>query len=75
MNVAQVQRFARQIALPEVGPDGQTRIGAARVHEVLSGWRRLLNEGLVERPRLPEREDVDVDLGRELAGTPHETLR
>jgi len=31
MNVAQVQRFARQIALPEVGPDGQTRIGAARV--------------------------------------------
>ena len=31
MNVAEVQRFARQIALPEVGPDGQTRIGAARV--------------------------------------------
>ena len=31
MNVAEVQRFARQIALPEVGPDGQTRIAAARV--------------------------------------------
>src|SRR3954462_14865626 len=31
MNGAEVQRFARQIALPEVGPDGQTRIGAARV--------------------------------------------
>ena len=31
MNVAEVQRFARQIALPEIGPDGQTRIGAARV--------------------------------------------
>jgi hypothetical protein len=31
MNVAEVQRFARQIALPEVGPDGQTRIRAARV--------------------------------------------
>ena len=31
MNVEEVQRFARQIALPEVGPDGQTRIGAARV--------------------------------------------
>ena len=31
MNVAEVQRFARQIALPEVGPDGQMRIGAARV--------------------------------------------
>jgi hypothetical protein len=31
MNVAEVQRYARQIALPEVGPDGQTRIGAARV--------------------------------------------
>jgi hypothetical protein len=31
MNVAEVQRFARQIALPEIGPDGQARIGAARV--------------------------------------------
>ena len=31
MNVAKIQRFARQIALPEVGPDGQTRIAAARV--------------------------------------------
>ena len=31
MNVAEVQRFARQIALPEIGPEGQTRIGAARV--------------------------------------------
>src|SRR4051812_11734089 len=31
MNVAEVQRFARQIALPELGPDGQMRIGAARV--------------------------------------------
>jgi hypothetical protein len=31
MNVAEVQRFARQIALPEVGPEGQMRIGAARV--------------------------------------------
>ena len=31
MNVAEIQRFARQIALPEIGPDGQTRIGAARV--------------------------------------------
>ena len=25
------ERFARQIALPEIGPDGQARIGAARV--------------------------------------------
>ena len=25
------ERFARQIALPEIGPDGQARISAARV--------------------------------------------
>jgi len=25
------ERFARQIALPEIGPDGQARLGAARV--------------------------------------------
>ncbi|MEA2696130.1 MAG: sulfur-carrier protein adenylyltransferase/sulfurtransferase [Myxococcales bacterium] len=31
MNAAAVQRFARQIALPEIGPDGQERLGAARV--------------------------------------------
>jgi hypothetical protein len=31
MNAAEVQRFARQIALAEIGPEGQTRIGAARV--------------------------------------------
>lgn len=31
MNAAAVQRFARQIALPEVGPDGQERLLAARV--------------------------------------------
>ena len=31
MDTATVARFSRQIALPEVGPDGQTRICAARV--------------------------------------------
>jgi hypothetical protein len=31
MNAAAVQRFARQIALPEIGPDGQARLGVARV--------------------------------------------
>jgi hypothetical protein len=31
MNLDQVQRFSRQIALPEVGPEGQARMCAARV--------------------------------------------
>ena len=31
MNAAAVQRLARQIALPEIGVDGQARLGAARV--------------------------------------------
>ncbi|HEY4393095.1 MAG TPA: hypothetical protein VGP64_03490 [Polyangia bacterium] len=31
MDVAAVARYTRQIALPEVGPEGQTRICAARV--------------------------------------------
>ena len=31
MDTANVQRFARQIALPEIGPDGQERICGARV--------------------------------------------
>jgi adenylyltransferase/sulfurtransferase len=31
MNVDAVQRYARQIALPEIGPDGQQRLGAAAV--------------------------------------------
>jgi adenylyltransferase/sulfurtransferase len=31
MDVAAVARYARQIALPEVGPEGQSRICAARV--------------------------------------------
>ena len=30
MNVATVTRFARQLALPEVGPDGQERLARAR---------------------------------------------
>jgi hypothetical protein len=38
MNPEYVQRLARQIALPQIGPDGQTRIGAARVL-VLGGDR------------------------------------
>jgi hypothetical protein len=38
MNPEYVQRFARQIALPQIGPDGQTRICAARVL-VLGGDR------------------------------------
>jgi hypothetical protein len=38
MNSEYVQRFARQIALPQIGPDGQTRIAAARVL-VLGGDR------------------------------------
>jgi hypothetical protein len=31
LNVDDVARYARQIALPEIGPEGQSRIGAARV--------------------------------------------
>jgi hypothetical protein len=31
MDAATVARYARQIALPEVGPEGQTRICAARI--------------------------------------------
>jgi hypothetical protein len=31
MNLETLQRFARQIALPQIGPDGQARICAARV--------------------------------------------
>ena len=31
MDVVDVARYARQIALPEIGPEGQERIGAARV--------------------------------------------
>jgi hypothetical protein len=31
VDVVDVARYARQIALPEIGPEGQTRIGAARV--------------------------------------------
>jgi hypothetical protein len=31
MNVDEVQRYARQIALPEVGPEGQSRLLGARV--------------------------------------------
>jgi hypothetical protein len=31
LDVVDVARFARQIALPEIGPEGQSRIGAARV--------------------------------------------
>jgi hypothetical protein len=38
MNPEYVQRLARQIALPQIGPDGQTRICAARVL-VLGGDR------------------------------------
>jgi ThiF family len=37
MNVAAATRFARQIALPEVGPTGQTRLGEARVAIVGGG--------------------------------------
>jgi len=37
MDVAAVARYARQIALPEVGPEGQTRIFAARVLIVGAG--------------------------------------
>lgn len=31
LDVAAVQRYARQIALPEIGPEGQRRLAAARV--------------------------------------------
>ncbi len=31
MNLAQARRFARQVALPELGPDGQTRILGAKI--------------------------------------------
>jgi hypothetical protein len=31
VDVVDVARYARQIALPEIGPEGQARIGAARV--------------------------------------------
>jgi hypothetical protein len=31
LDVDDVARYARQIALPEIGPEGQSRIGAARV--------------------------------------------
>jgi len=31
VDVVDVARYARHIALPEIGPEGQTRIGAARV--------------------------------------------
>ena len=31
MDVVDVARYARQIALPEIGPEGQARIRAARV--------------------------------------------
>ena len=37
LTLEQTQRYARQIALPEVGPDGQARIGAARVVIISDG--------------------------------------
>src|SRR5450432_2955816 len=37
MNAATVTRFARQLALPEVGPAGQERLGAARAVVVGDG--------------------------------------
>ena len=37
MNVASARRFARQLALPEVGPAGQERLAAARVAIVGDG--------------------------------------
>jgi uncharacterized membrane protein YvlD (DUF360 family) len=50
-------------------------VGAAEVHRILSGWRRLLNDGLLEPEGLADGEDADLDLGRELGGAPPEELR
>ena len=63
------ERYARQIALPEIGPDGQARIGAARV-AVIGGdiaaataaiYLRAAGVGEVdERAGLGPLDDVDL---------------
>jgi hypothetical protein len=61
MNPEYVQRFARQIALPQIGPDGQTRICAARVlvlggdraAETAAEYLEAAGVGLVIRKSVP----------------------
>src|SRR5262249_37527499 len=55
-------------------PEGPI-VGAAAVHRLLLGWRRLLNGALVEGARAPDGEDANLDVGGELGGAPDEEPR